>query len=332
MHEIPARARISLAFLPMRVFLYHRVPPRPALLTEDHLFHPVELAFSQQVSPVLDSCAATASRTMLSTAIDFLFVCAHDVVVKRGASDDAAGGVLELGRRIDHNRWVTGARANGALATSHRLAYHAAATGHCEETNALVAHEHLGGFNGRLSHGGYQVGRSAGTDNCLVQEADIGHGALTGARVHIENDAIARCKHGDRVADNGGSRVGCRRNGADHTVGRVFGQRQAVIPGDGMRCEHLCAGSLARDQAVLDYLVLNPPQASLSLCVARKFLGVLEHRFANGRNDLLPSFERHAIQFTEGDTRRFDGVVHRCKKSLHRVYREERWQARCLPQ
>ena len=109
--------------------------------------------------------------------------------------------------------------------------------------------------------------------------------------MYIENNAVARRQHGNRVTDNGGSRIGRRRNGTDHTIGCVLGKRQDVIPGYGMRREHLRAGCFASNETILYHLVLDPPQAGFAMRVTGQLFGVLGHRLPNGSNNRLPSFQ-----------------------------------------
>ena len=84
-----------------------------------------------------------------------------------------------------------------------------------------------------------------------------------------------------------------------------------MVAGDGAWNEHLGAGSLARDQAVLDHLVLRAAEPGLALGVACEFLGVLEHRLANRGDDLLAPVERHTLEQLECHTRCLDSLIHR---------------------
>ena len=240
---------------------------------------------------------------------DFLFVGAHDVVIKGGAIDDTAAGKFKIGRFIDHHRRVAGAGTNSAFAARHCLAHYAAATGYCQDAHALVCHECLRGFDGRLGNGADQVGRTATTNDRAMQKSNIGHRALAGAGVHVEDDAVARREHGDSIADDRGGRIGCRCDGADHTIGRVLGERQAIVAGDGLRLEHLRPAGLTCDQAVLDQLVLDAAEPGLALRVACKLLGMFEHRLPNRGNDLMSPVERHAVELAKCDTCRGYCVV-----------------------
>src|SRR5207244_573647 len=98
---------------------------------------------------------------------------ADDVVIHRCAGHHVSASFVDVGGLIDDYRRVAWASADGALAAGHGFLHDAGAAGDDQHADALVAHELLGGFNGRLSHGGDDVRRSAGAGDGLVEEADV---------------------------------------------------------------------------------------------------------------------------------------------------------------
>ena len=56
--------------------------------------------------------------------------------------------------------------------------------------------------------------------------------------------------------------------------------------------------------------MLDSAKPGLLLGMAGEFLGVLEHGLPNRGNDLLPAFERHAVEFAVRNCRRGDSVIH----------------------
>ena len=145
-----------------QVFLECRPLPAPGILGEHHVGHFVQLALVQYACSVLAHVCQQLVHDTLDRD-DFFFVDAHDVVVEGSAGDDVAGGVLEVGRRIDNDRRIAGPGANRTLAAGHCLAHDTAASGHSKEANALVPHEFLCGLNGRRCYCGNKIGRTSGT-------------------------------------------------------------------------------------------------------------------------------------------------------------------------
>ncbi len=276
--------------LPYEVFLDHCTFPRSTLFRKDNLFNAMRFALRQQAGAV----TAHLLHQFVDDTVDgdhFFFVGADDVVVKRRAGDDVLACQFEVGGIVDDDGWVAGAGTDRSLAARHRLAHDAAATGHDEQAYALMDHKRLRGLDRRLCHGADQVVRATRTGNRAVQQADVRHRTFARIGVHVEHDAVTGRQHGDRVADDRRGRVRRRRNGADHAIGGIFGERQPSVPGNGLRRQDFGAGCLEGRQPVLDHLVFDATEPGLTMCMAREFLGVFQHRLPDRGDDLLAPFE-----------------------------------------
>ena len=130
----------------------------------------------------------------------------------------------------------------------------------------------------------------------------------------VVDDAVARGDHADGVADDGGGRIGGRRDGGDGPERRRLGQRQSVIAGDDVGIELLDARRLLGDQAVLDHLVLVPSVPRLVMRRLGQHLGVVQHRLADGGDDAraVLELERGELRLrgARGGHRLVDGLEH----------------------
>src|ERR1051326_4232645 len=273
------------------VFVEARLLPRPFHLGEDDALELGD-AVCRQHDRVVPGHRGDERGGDGSDDERLFLVGADDGVVGRGAEDDVARGLVEVGGLVDDDGRIAGAGADRALAAEHRLADDVGAAGDDDEAHAAVFHQLLRRLDGRIGDAGDDVRRAARADDRFVQQRDRLHAAVLRVRVDVEDDAVPRGEHADGVADDGGGRIRDRRDRADDAERRRLDEGQAVVAARGDRREVFEAGRLLGDEAVLDDLVLVAPVAGLVVRGFGEHRAVLEHRRAHGFEDLGARGER----------------------------------------
>src|ERR1051326_287429 len=289
------------------VFVEARLLPRPFHLGEDDALELGD-AVCRQHDRVVPGHRGDERVGDGSDDERLFLVGADDGVVGRGAEDDVARGLVEVGGLVDDDGRIAGAGADRALAAEHRLADDVGAAGDDDEAHAAVFHQLLRRLDGRIGDAGDDVRRAARADDRFVQQRDRLHAAVLRVRVDVEDDAVPRGEHADGVADDGGGRIRDRRDRADDAERRRLDEGQAVVAARGDRREVFEAGRLLGDEAVLDDLVLVAPVAGLVVRGFGEHRAVLEHRRAHGFEDLGARGERQGHELLLGDARRLHGL------------------------
>ena len=276
----------DIGVLADEVLVHRAVLPARGRLAEDRLQQTLGLRRRDLKGAVADHGALEIVGDR-ADGEDLLLVGADDVVVERTAEDDVAAGLLEIGRFIHDDRRVAGSGADGSLPAGHRRSHNGDASGHGQQTDILMAHDLLGGVDGRLGDPHDQVVWTAGLGDALLKKLNGVIAAALGRWVGVEDNRVPGGDHGDGVADDGRRRVGARHDGPNHPVRRVLDERHATVARPGRRLQDFGAGRLVDVEQVLLDLVFVAPHARFLHGLVGQQLSVLAQQAAHVRDHLL---------------------------------------------
>ena len=159
----------------------------------------------------------------------FLLGDAKQVVVVRGALDDRAGGVVEVGRFIDDHGRITGAGDDGPFAAVEGRPGDGRAAGDADRRDAAVLEERVGRVERGLGdHANEVVDPQVAVDR-LVESPDALGGDALAAGVRVDDHRVAAGDHAHRVAGDRGQRMRDGRDGADDAERGVLDDAQTVV-------------------------------------------------------------------------------------------------------
>ena len=170
-----------------------RVAARAVHLLEDDLLElgqPVLRDDARRPAVAIDAMSASAID---ATAMTLLLVDADDVVVGRGAEDDVAARLVDVGGLVDDDRRVARAGADRALAAGHRRLDDRAAAGDDEQADAAFvrisscADSMVGSATQVMTFGGPPAAMIA-----LLSSATVCIEQFLARRVDVEDDACCR--------------------------------------------------------------------------------------------------------------------------------------------
>ena len=116
--------------------------------------------------------------------------------------DYIARGLGQIGRFIDHRGRIARTSDNGLLGATQCGLGHARPAGYQQQADIRVVEQFVGRLNRRRLNRGHQVGRPAGCDDGLIDQAHREHGDLSARRMYVEDDRVARGDNANGVVDH----------------------------------------------------------------------------------------------------------------------------------
>ena len=192
---------------------------------------------------------------------------ADHAVVKGLGMDDGVDGEQNVGGFVDDRRRVACADAERRLAARIGSLDHAGAAGGKDAVSLL--HQHVGQLERRHVDPADDVFGSACRDSRLQHDTRRLDGALFGARMRAENDAVACFQAQQRLEDRRGGGVGGRNDGSDNAQGLrdLLCAVNLVLLNDAAGLDILvCVVNVLGSKVIFDDLILGNAHAGLFHC------------------------------------------------------------------
>ncbi len=244
-----------------------------------------------------------AARSLIHDAgddEDFFFSDAEQIVVVCTALDDAARRAIEIGRLVHHNRRISGASDNSALARLQRGFCDSRPAGNTNQLDAAMLEHRISAFERWFGDQTDEIINAEIVVDCLVEAAHAFGGDLLAARMGIDDERIPTGDHAHGITRDRWQRVRHRRDAADDPKRRVFNHGETVVPAKDLAAEKLDTRCLFAECLELFDLV----NKATNLCFVHfhraEFDTVVDRNSADVVDDPLAVGHRSFAQLVEG--------------------------------